>query len=132
MTAADDFLALWPNEERLIVSVGTGAAPGPNVLASNIADLAKTLAQLVTDTEEENERFRRRNREMVKDNLLFRFNVLQGLQSVKLDEWEAFGEIWAHTSTYMKASDTAIIFNTCANMMKESGQRLGYIAGEGQ
>ncbi|KAF1960040.1 FabD/lysophospholipase-like protein [Byssothecium circinans] len=124
--------ALWPNEERLIISVGTGSAPGPNVLASNIADLGKTLAKIVTDTEDENARFRKRNKDMVENNLLFRFNVLHGLADVKLNEWEAIGEIMAHTGTYMKSPDTATIFNKCANTMKESGQRLGYIAGEGQ
>ncbi|KAF2269767.1 FabD/lysophospholipase-like protein [Lojkania enalia] len=121
---------LWPKEERLIISVGTGSAPGPNVLTGNIADLGRTLAKTVTDSEEENARFRRRNKDMVEKNLLFRFNVLHGLADVKLDEWEAIGEIMAHTGTYLRSPDTAGEFTKCANMMKESGQRLGYIAGE--
>ncbi|KAF2679456.1 FabD/lysophospholipase-like protein [Lentithecium fluviatile CBS 122367] len=124
--------ALWPKEERLIVSVGTGSAPGPNVLASNIADLAKTLAKIVTDTEDENKRFMKRNKEMAENNLLFRFNVLQGLADVELSEWEAIGEIMAHTGTYMRSPDTTRFFDKCAEMMKQSGQRLGYIAGEGR
>lgn len=73
----------------------------------------------------------KRNKNMVENNLLFRFNVLHGLANVKLNEWEAIGEIMAHTGTYMRSPATATIFNKCANMMKESGQRLGYIAGEG-
>jgi hypothetical protein len=68
---------------------------------------------------------------MVEQNLLFRFNVLHGLANVQLNEWDAIGDIQAHTSTYMRSPDTARNFDTCANMMKESGQRLGYIAGEG-
>ncbi|KAH8716803.1 acyl transferase/acyl hydrolase/lysophospholipase [Phaeosphaeriaceae sp. PMI808] len=123
---------LWPNEDRLMISIGTGSAPGPNVLAGNIAELGKTLVKIVTDSEEENARFRRRNKDMVENNLLFRFNVLQGLADVRLDEWDAIGEIMAHTGSYLRSPDTARNFSTCANMMKESGQRLGYIAGEGQ
>ena len=69
---------------------------------------------------------------MVENNLLFRFNVLHGLADVKLNEWDAIGEIVAHTGTYLRSPDTARDFMACANMMKESGQRLGYIAGEGQ
>ena len=69
---------------------------------------------------------------MVENNLLFRFDVLHGLAEVKLNEWDAIGEIMAHTGTYLRSPDTARNVTTCANMMKESGQRLGYIAGEGQ
>jgi hypothetical protein len=90
------------------------------------------LVQIVTDSEEENKKFWRRNMDMVKNNLLFRFNVLHGLANVKLEEWDAIGEIMAHTGTYLRSPDTAMNFTTCASMMKESGQRLGYIAGEGQ
>jgi hypothetical protein len=89
------------------------------------------LVKIVTDSEEENTRFRRRNKDMVMNNLLFRFNVLHGLADVKLNEWDAIGDIMAHTGTYLRSPDTAMNFTTCASMMKESGQRLGYIAGEG-
>lgn len=101
------------------------------MLASNIAELGKTLVKIVTDSENENSRFMRRNQQMVDNHLLFRFNVMHGLADVKLNEWDAIGDIMAHTGSYLRLPDTARNFNTCANKMKESGQRLGYIAGEG-
>lgn len=124
-------IELWPNQDRLIISVGTGSAPGPNVLASNIAELGKTLVKIVTDSENENTRFMRRNQEMVDNHFLFRFNVMHGLADVRLDEWDAIGDIMAHTGSYLRLPDTARNFTLCANKMKESGQRLGYIAGDG-
>ena len=101
-------------------------------MLGNAVKLIETLAKIVTDSEEENARFRKRNREMIDNNRLYRFNVLHGLADVKLDEWDALEDISAHTSTYLRSPDTAREFQKCATILKEVGQRLGYIAGEGR
>jgi hypothetical protein len=82
--------------------------------------LIETLVKIVADSEQENVEFR-----------LYRFNVLHGLADVKLFEWEALEDISAHTSTYLRSPDTAREFEKCATILKDVGQRLGYIAGEG-
>ena len=93
--------------------------------------LIDTLAKIVTDSEEENTQFRKRNKAMIENGRLYRFNVLHGLADVKLDEWEALEDISGHTSTYLRSPDAAREFERCATVMKDVGQRLGYIAGEG-
>ena len=55
----------WPGEERLIISIGTGAAPG-QPLTGNLLALAKRLKDLVKDTEQTNRDFRAENNEMVR------------------------------------------------------------------
>lgn len=126
-----DGLELWPDEDRLIISVGTGCAPGPK-LVGGAENLVKSLVKIVTDSERTNDLFRRRNKTMVERGLLYRFNVQQGLADVKLDEWDAVADIWAHTGTYLRSYDTGREVERCATMLKDSGQRLGYIAGEGR
>jgi hypothetical protein len=126
------FLAeLWPSQERLIISIGTGSAPGPDVTGP-LSSLVEAMAKIAIETEDTSNAFRRRNRDMIHANRLFRCNVFHGLADVGLAEHEAVGAIAAHTATYMKKFDTAQDVEQCANALKETGQRLGYIAGEGQ
>jgi hypothetical protein len=118
----------------MIISIGTGVKPGPSAIAKNIIQLAKhTLVKIVTECEEENNIFRRANKSMVDNNLLFRFNVAQGLGDVDLDEStnEAAEKIHGYTSTYLRSTDAARSFDGCADRLKESGQRR-YVVGEGQ
>jgi len=68
---------------------------------------------------------------MINADRLFRFNVFHGLADVGLAEHEAVGKVAAHTATYLKKFDTARDVERCASSLKETGQRLGYIAGEG-
>jgi hypothetical protein len=69
---------------------------------------------------------------MINANRLFRFNVIHGLAGVGLAEHEAVDKIAAHTATYLKKFDAARDVEQCAISLKETGQRLGYIAGEGK
>lgn len=121
---------LWPSQERLIISVGTGSGPGPNVTGW-VGDLLDALAKIVTETEAANDAYRKRNRKMIMENRLFRFNFSHGLSDVGLQEHKAVDKIGAHTATYMKKYDTAREVEQCAIALRQTGQRLGYIAGEG-
>jgi hypothetical protein len=121
---------MWPGQDRIIISVGTGSAPGENLLG-NLKDLAKKLAKIVTDTEEENELFRRKHQQLVDSHRLYRFNVQQGLAEVGLEEWKAKGLIAAHTNHYLTRSDTQRDVTACSNTLAAGAQRLDYIGGEG-
>jgi predicted acylesterase/phospholipase RssA len=121
---------IWPEQDRIIISIGSGSAPGEDLLG-NLKDLAKKLAKIVTDTEEENELFRRKHQAMVDSQRLYRFNVLQGLADVGLEEHEAKARIVAHTGHYLGRSDTQRDIMACSSTLVEGAQRLGYVGGEG-
>lgn len=124
-------LGLWPDQERIIVSIGTGSAPGPDV-TGDLKSLVDALKKIVTETEDTSNAFRKRNRRMVDEGYLYRFNVFHGLAEVGLAEHEAVGKISAHTATYLRRFDTAADIERCAKSLCDNGQRLGYIAGEGK
>lgn len=121
----------WPGDERLIISIGTGSAPGPDV-TGDLKSIVEALKKIVTETEDRSNAFRRRNKDMIAANRLFRFNVFHGLAEVGLAEHEAAGKVAAHTATYLKKYDTAREVELCASSLCETSQRLGYIAGEGR
>lgn len=69
---------------------------------------------------------------MILEDRLFRFNVYHGLAEVKLEEYKAIEQIESHTGTYLRKFDTACEVEKCATALRDCGQRLGYIAGEGE
>ncbi|KAH0559941.1 hypothetical protein GP486_003538 [Trichoglossum hirsutum] len=121
---------IWPQQDRLIISIGAGNAPGKSV-DSNILDLVQTLAEIATDTEERNNIFRATHPDMVKNDRLFRFNVYHGLADVGLEEYNAVDRIADHTDHYLGQYDTAREIEKCVDAMRSGGQRLNFIGGEG-
>ncbi|RDW58457.1 hypothetical protein BP5796_12387 [Coleophoma crateriformis] len=121
---------LWPGEDRIIISIGTGSAPG-RAVTGYLADLVKTLKDIVTDTEEKNRIFRGAHAQMVEEDRLFRFNVYHGLADVGLEEYENVHIIADFTDEYLEKFDTMRDVVKCVNTMKEGGQRLNYVGGEG-
>ncbi|KAI9742109.1 MAG: hypothetical protein M1834_000499 [Cirrosporium novae-zelandiae] len=121
--------ALWEEEDRIIVSIGTGIAPAGDV-TGNLKELGEALIKLVTDTEERNNVFRQRNRAMVEQGLLYRFNVNQGLGSVGLEEHKAVNLIRTFTDGYLQDPDVQSSVKRCAKIMKDGGQRLNYVGPE--
>ncbi|KIX01820.1 uncharacterized protein Z518_09547 [Rhinocladiella mackenziei CBS 650.93] len=106
------------------------APPGPDV-TGDFKSLVDALKKIVTETDDTSNAFRKRNRDMINADRLFRFNVFHGLADAGLAEHEAVNKAEAHTGTYLKRFDTARDVERCANALKETGQRLGYIAGGG-
>ena len=121
--------AMFPGEEKMIVSLGTGVEP-PHDVTGNAMKLVETLAHLVTDTEHRNIMFRDSHRAMVDEGRLYRFNVAQGLASVGLEEHKDKDKIAMLTSRYLKNPDTRQSFASCAEVMNKGGQRLQYVGGE--
>lgn len=69
---------------------------------------------------------------MIDDQRLYRFNVLQGLSDVGLEEYEAKARIAAHTDHYLRRSDTQRDVTSCCSTMAEGAQRLSYVGGKGR
>jgi hypothetical protein len=88
-----------------IISIGTGHArtikiPPPTWLQQRLPlDVVRALQGIATDCEQTSEDMMRRFQNI--QNFYFRFNVEQGLQEVKLDQWERLHEVTAHTGQYM-------------------------------
>lgn len=112
---------LWPNEDRLIISIGTGSAPG-HAVDGNLIDLARRLAEIVTEAEEKNNMFRASHPKLVDENRLFRLNVYHGLESVGLEEHLALGRIAAYTDTYLNNPDVVRMVETCVKSMEGESQ----------
>lgn len=121
--------AIWgEHSDRLIISVGTGEAPGPSFVG-NAFKLVDALAKLVTSCKKDDERYQRGHRDAVDNGRFYRFNVTHGLAEVGLEEWDALEQIEASTNSYLSAEAVFRSFRQCASTMHEAGQRLGYIAG---
>ena len=121
---------LWPGSERLIISIGTGSAPGGAVTGSLTA-LAQRLKDIVTDSEQTSQDFEAENEAMIKNDRLFRFNVYHGLADVGLEEHKAVNRIAAHTNSYLTHPQVTRQVNTCVQSLRSGGQRLGYASLEG-
>lgn len=121
---------LWPGAERLIISIGTGSAPGGSALG-DLYSLAQRLKDIVTDSEQTCQDFESANEAMLAGNRLFRFNVYHGLADVGLEEYKAANLIAAHTNTYLTNPQTTRLVNTCVQSLRSGGQRLGYATLEG-
>ncbi len=121
---------VWPSADRLILSVGTGAAPGQAV-TGNLLELANRLKDMVTDSEKTNRAFRMDHDEMVRNGRLYRFNVMLGLANVGLEEHEAISRIATYTDNYLEDPDVLDRVQGCVDNLCRGGQRMGYASAEG-
>ncbi|KAL6714796.1 hypothetical protein ACLMJK_007056 [Lecanora helva] len=123
-TANTESRDVWPREERLILSIGTGAAPGQAV-TGNLISLVERLKEIVTDSEQTNKDFRMENNDMVRNGRLYRFNVLHGLADVGLEEHQAKNRVATYTDRYLDDPDVFDMVQDCVNNLNLGGQRLG-------
>jgi len=92
-----------------IVSIGTGQAqtiiiPKPDTLQRVLAlRVIDTVRQMATNCEESAQDAARRFEET--PGFYFRFNVEQGLQDFRLEQWERLEEVRAHTNQYIRMAD---------------------------
>jgi predicted acylesterase/phospholipase RssA len=88
-----------------IISIGTGQAqtikiPPPTWLQQMLPfDIVTAMQGIATDCEKNSQDMMRRFQNI--QNFYFRFNVEQGLQEVRLDQWEKLDEVTAHTGQHM-------------------------------
>jgi hypothetical protein len=112
---------LWPEAKRMIISIGTGSAPGKPI-DGNLLDLVQRLKDIVLESEERSDSFIRGHRDMVRENRLFRFNVLHTLGDIGLEEYKAVPRITALTGTYLRKPDVSSRVDSCVDSMIESSQ----------
>lgn len=106
---------LWPNEPKLLISIGTGNSPG-EALVGNILKVAEHIAKLLTRAEKAANDFYDANPDMVKKNLYFRFNV-PGMASVGLDEYKFLPRITSETLHYLQVPETGAKLRSCIGIL---------------
>lgn len=109
---------MWPEEETLLISVGTGNAPGQK-FDGNLAIIADGLKAIATETENTAKRFYREHQQMVNDKKYFRFNV-PGMASIGLQEHKEIPSIASASQTYLEDSETGQKLKDCATQITES------------
>ncbi|MCJ1434739.1 hypothetical protein MMC27_004109 [Xylographa pallens] len=123
---------IWPDEDCVFISIGTGTAPGRSLLG-NLADLADKLTDIVTDTELTNREFRSENRDLIRDSKFFRFNVDDGsMAKIGLDEYQEAAKIATNTNNYLDDPRVEENANLCVERLRLGGQRLGWATREGK
>ena len=68
---------------------------------------------------------------MVRNGRLYRFNVMQGLSDIGLEEHKAIGRIATYTDRYLDDPDVFDMVQTCVSNLCSGGQRMGYATTEG-
>lgn len=115
---------VWPdrdddNNNTLLISIGTGSAPG-KAFEGNLKDIAVQMKRLVTQTERTADDFYRSHADMVNANLLFRFNVLHGLEDVGLEEYKEVDRIAHATQSYLDKGETRTKLTECVQRLVRS------------
>lgn len=112
-------LELWPNDGRVLISIGTGSAPGQTI-DTNLKALVSQLVRIATETEETARAFSRVHGDMVGANRLFRFNVYHGLGEIGLDESREIAQIATRTRTYLRDPDVTRKAIACVTALREA------------
>ncbi|KAJ7937769.1 acyl transferase/acyl hydrolase/lysophospholipase [Mycena leptocephala] len=125
----DEAKKVFPDRQiGCIVSIGTGQGdiisidkPGffQRLIPTNVIEALQGIA---TDCEA-------RHEEMLalfdnSPNTYFRLNVEQGMQNIKLSEWEKLSNVEAHTAQYMRRKEVEKTFALLVNVM---GNRRGQL-----
>ena len=90
--------------DAIIISVGTGSAPGM-AFQGNIKDIALAMKDIVVQTERTADDFFHVHT-MLADGPLYRFNVYHGLTEVGLEEYKEKAKIADATQTYLAQGET--------------------------
>ncbi|KAJ7032996.1 acyl transferase/acyl hydrolase/lysophospholipase [Mycena alexandri] len=118
----DEAKKVFPNRQiGCIVSIGTGqvgtiSIDRPGFLQHLIpTDVIEALQGIATDCEAKHE-------EMLalfdnSPNTYFRLNVDQGMQNIKLSEWEKLSNVEAHTAQYMRRKEVEKTLTLLVNVM---------------
>ncbi|KAJ7032979.1 hypothetical protein C8F04DRAFT_635348 [Mycena alexandri] len=125
----DEAKRVFPNRQiGCIVSIGAGqggiiSINKPGLFQRLIpTDIIEALQGIATDCEAKHE-------EMLalfdnSPNTYFRLNVEQGMQNIKLSEWEKLSNVEAHTAQYMRRKETEKTLTLLVNVM---GTRRGQL-----
>lgn len=106
------------DQVRCLVSIGTGM-PSLQAFGVGLLDIAKSLKVIATDTEEEAELFEKHHTKLFQTKRAFRFNVLQGLENIGLEEVEKWGDMKAVTRKYIQTEAVRVQLRACALHLQE-------------
>jgi hypothetical protein len=108
---------MWPDSDRIFISVGTGTAPGAS-LDGNILTLTKRITQIAVETEKTHEGFYRDHETtLIANRHYFRFNV-EGLERIRLDEHKARPEIYGATETYLESGAAGTMIKQLVEVLR--------------
>ncbi|KAG6827347.1 hypothetical protein H0H87_005022, partial [Tephrocybe sp. NHM501043] len=112
-----------------IISIGTGkletialGKPGRFEKGGISSSIINAVYKIATDCEETAQKMERE----FKDNpkFYFRFNVEQGLQTIKPEDWDQMGEISAHTRNYMQMHEIDLRLSTAVEVIRAGRRSL--------
>ena len=112
---------MWPDrmKDALLITIGTGAAPGPS-FEGNAVKVVAAMKKIVTQTEKTNNDFAHDHSEMLDTGRLFRFNVLQGVADVRLEEYKEIPKITEATRVYLNDAELRSKYRKCVESMKNA------------
>jgi len=108
------------NHVHCLVSIGTGkpclTAFGTSLLKNEVGH---ALVAIATNTDKIADTFQKHHSNLYSERRAFRFNVLQGLENVGLEEASKISDIEAATRRYIQTEDTFVSLKACAANLKE-------------
>jgi hypothetical protein len=109
---------LWPEiqsykELKCFISIGTGQ-PSLKAFGANVIEIARTMVEIATETENTARMFEKEHRTIVRDGRYFRFNVDKGLEEVGLEAAEKRNIIVSRTRLYLKSEHVFSQIQACA------------------
>ncbi|KAF2752264.1 FabD/lysophospholipase-like protein [Sporormia fimetaria CBS 119925] len=120
--------AVWPGRAQFILSIGTGSAPGLP-FKGNLKTVVDGLKAIATETERTADDFHHAHREMVQNDLLFRFNVYHGLSHIGLEEYKEISAIADATEVYLDHGETLKKLEACIGRLQATiaeGNNFGH------
>ena len=116
----DEAKNVWGPTRKIgcIFSIGTGV-PALHSTGKSGKSIIKSLAHIATDTQNTAKTFAWDMDHLPPAEAIayFRFNVEQGLQNVKLEEWESFDALTGATDEYLNTRRSEI--DKCADVILE-------------
>lgn len=106
-----------------ILGLGTGWSDSISLEDPKLHNLVRACRKIALDAQQKAEEFLHDSRgtELWKAQKYFRFNVEQGLQDVKLNEWKESEKMDAMTTSYLSRKDKAEKLRACArNLLNPS------------
>lgn len=108
---------LWPDEQCILLSVGTGAAPkGETDLEAIVREAEKAAIEFSSDHEP-----------MVFRHHLFRFNVIEGMDKISPTELREKAELSRTVDAYFNSPSVEPVFQMCIESLKSEKGTQGTI-----
>jgi hypothetical protein len=103
---------------KCLVSIGTGVQR-TYPFGDNLLEVANTLKLIATETESTAELFAREHYNMDEESRYFRFNVMNGLEHIGLEEHQKRDDIAAATRQYVESQAVLKQIEACVDALSE-------------